>query len=202
MDNVSHRENDATAGPKDINFSTEVDILMKTIQSHDTVQTTGSSTSTPTPSVTSAATPPPHQLHPHQPQSSYAASTSHMSYQMGMGTYAPYETTPAPTTTAPQVCSQAGGRVMGDGLDENTKHKRKHPCSYPGCGKLFTQKTHLDIHQRAHTGLKPFVSFQSLKYLIFWGIFSFFLFLFANSNCNHRNAATHHADSGSRNLVI
>jgi hypothetical protein len=36
--------------------------------------------------------------------------------------------------------------------------KRKYNCSLPGCGKSFAQKTHLDIHIRAHTGDKPFVS--------------------------------------------
>jgi hypothetical protein len=38
--------------------------------------------------------------------------------------------------------------------------KRKYNCSLPGCGKSFAQKTHLDIHIRAHTGDKPFVSTQ------------------------------------------
>ncbi|KXG51165.1 Zinc finger, C2H2 [Penicillium griseofulvum] len=35
--------------------------------------------------------------------------------------------------------------------------KRKYNCSLPGCGKSFAQKTHLDIHIRAHTGDKPFI---------------------------------------------
>jgi uncharacterized Zn-finger protein len=29
----------------------------------------------------------------------------------------------------------------------------------PGCNKSFYQKTHLEIHVRAHTGAKPFVSY-------------------------------------------
>lgn len=37
-----------------------------------------------------------------------------------------------------------------------TKPRKKHLCSLPGCGKSFYQKTHLDIHQRAHNGEKPF----------------------------------------------
>ena len=36
--------------------------------------------------------------------------------------------------------------------------KRKYTCTTPNCGKSFAQKTHLDIHTRAHTGDKPFVS--------------------------------------------
>lgn len=33
----------------------------------------------------------------------------------------------------------------------------KHPCLYAGCGKVFNQKTHLDIHGRSHTGSRPYV---------------------------------------------
>jgi hypothetical protein len=36
--------------------------------------------------------------------------------------------------------------------------KRKYICDTSDCGKSFAQKTHLDIHKRAHTGIKPFVS--------------------------------------------
>lgn len=36
--------------------------------------------------------------------------------------------------------------------------KRKYICDISNCGKSFAQKTHLDIHKRAHTGDKPFVS--------------------------------------------
>ena len=36
--------------------------------------------------------------------------------------------------------------------------KNKYQCSIVSCGKSFFQKTHLDIHMRAHTGCKPFVS--------------------------------------------
>ncbi|KAI6807503.1 hypothetical protein KC327_g5611 [Hortaea werneckii] len=38
-----------------------------------------------------------------------------------------------------------------------TKAKKRHHCDLPGCGKTFTQKTHLNIHLRAHTGSKPFL---------------------------------------------
>lgn len=37
------------------------------------------------------------------------------------------------------------------------KAKRRYQCTIPGCEKAFHQKTHLDIHTRAHTGVKPFL---------------------------------------------
>ncbi|KAG8416075.1 DNA-binding transcription factor [Metarhizium acridum] len=35
--------------------------------------------------------------------------------------------------------------------------KKKWVCDGPSCNKRFVQKTHLDIHRRTHTGLKPYV---------------------------------------------
>ncbi|KAK7190248.1 hypothetical protein DPSP01_006779 [Paraphaeosphaeria sporulosa] len=43
--------------------------------------------------------------------------------------------------------------------DENKPGRRaakRYVCTIPDCGKAFYQKTHLDIHRRAHTGDKPF----------------------------------------------
>jgi hypothetical protein len=37
------------------------------------------------------------------------------------------------------------------------KPKKRYHCSIEGCHKSFYQKTHLEIHTRAHTGVKPFV---------------------------------------------
>lgn len=44
-----------------------------------------------------------------------------------------------------------------DYQDEKSASKR-YRCDIPGCGKAFHQKTHLEIHVRAHTGQKPYVS--------------------------------------------
>ncbi|KAK4548507.1 hypothetical protein LTR36_009417 [Oleoguttula mirabilis] len=38
-----------------------------------------------------------------------------------------------------------------------SKVKKRYQCDVPGCDKAFYQKTHLEIHTRAHTGVKPFV---------------------------------------------
>ena len=40
----------------------------------------------------------------------------------------------------------------------NSRTRKKYQCQVSSCTKLFFQKTHLDIHMRAHTGYKPFVS--------------------------------------------
>lgn len=37
------------------------------------------------------------------------------------------------------------------------KPQRRYQCTIPGCDKAFHQKTHLEIHTRAHTGVKPFI---------------------------------------------
>lgn len=37
------------------------------------------------------------------------------------------------------------------------RSKKRHVCDQAGCGKSFYQKTHLEIHHRAHTGVKPFL---------------------------------------------
>jgi hypothetical protein len=39
---------------------------------------------------------------------------------------------------------------------KSLKHKKRYECDVPGCNKSFLQKTHLDIHSRAHTGDRPF----------------------------------------------
>jgi uncharacterized Zn-finger protein len=42
--------------------------------------------------------------------------------------------------------------------EHRNKTRKRYQCSMPGCHKSFFQKTHLEIHTRAHTGVKPFVS--------------------------------------------
>ncbi|KAJ4991690.1 Asparagine-rich zinc finger protein AZF1 [Stagonosporopsis vannaccii] len=37
------------------------------------------------------------------------------------------------------------------------KSRKRYQCNMPGCSKSFYQKTHLEIHVRAHTGAKPFI---------------------------------------------
>lgn len=48
-----------------------------------------------------------------------------------------------------------GGMVNG-GINKLKSKRQKCVCTYPGCGKSFVQRTHLDIHYRSHTGEKPY----------------------------------------------
>ncbi|KAF3035958.1 hypothetical protein E8E12_006578 [Didymella heteroderae] len=51
---------------------------------------------------------------------------------------------------APQVNKEGGDKP-------SQKPRKRYQCNMPGCNKSFYQKTHLEIHVRAHTGAKPFV---------------------------------------------
>ena len=44
---------------------------------------------------------------------------------------------------------------------ELSSSRRQYPCRVQSCAKIFTQKTHLEIHTRSHTGFKPFVRYLS-----------------------------------------
>ncbi|KAF1967035.1 zinc finger protein-like protein OZF [Bimuria novae-zelandiae CBS 107.79] len=46
--------------------------------------------------------------------------------------------------------------TKGDETKPGRRAPKRYVCSIPDCGKAFYQKTHLDIHRRAHTGDKPF----------------------------------------------
>lgn len=71
----------------------------------------------------------------------------------------------------------SGERRPGDGPDSDVaregynesspgfpRSRKKYQCSVATCSKVFFQKTHLEIHVRAHTGAKPFVSDPHLRY--------------------------------------
>ncbi|PWY71513.1 hypothetical protein BO94DRAFT_257684 [Aspergillus sclerotioniger CBS 115572] len=104
----------------EVEFSTEVDILMKAIQAK---------TGTQPPGVQSL---PPLQQLTHGGSNGYTQS------------YSIPVTTPRCTVMVEEAPSRPG-------------KKRKYACTLPHCGKSFAQKTHLDIHMRAHTGDKPFI---------------------------------------------
>jgi len=49
-------------------------------------------------------------------------------------------------------------KVVDEYARPSQKSRKRYQCSMPDCNKSFYQKTHLEIHTRAHTGVKPFVS--------------------------------------------
>lgn len=120
----------------EIDFSTEVDVLMKTIQAkNDSEQPTG---------MQAQQSLPPLQQLTHGNQLAHASASMY-----------PPPAPPGYPMAAPPVASPHG--LMEEPASRSGK-KRKYTCTLPHCGKGFSQKTHLDIHIRAHTGDKPFVS--------------------------------------------
>ena len=125
--------------PEEAAFGTDVDTLMKAIQSK-----TQQTKSQP------------------QPNSSIDQSTSVVGF-------------PAPTslssfsmnntrTFIEHVEKENEQRLTSDGFQDNkTPPKKRYECSIKGCDKSFYQKTHLEIHARAHTGVKPYVSTNLLS---------------------------------------
>ncbi|KAL4926521.1 uncharacterized protein BDV17DRAFT_154428 [Aspergillus undulatus] len=116
----------ATKNPSsaEIEFSTEVDVLMKAIQAK------GPSSSQPATTMQSL---PPFQQLTHGGSNGYSQ---------------PYMSPPVANPRHP---------VLVEDPQSRSGKKRKYVCTLPHCGKSFAQKTHLDIHTRAHTGDKPFV---------------------------------------------
>lgn len=100
--------------PKDskdvVQFNTNVDQLMKTIQADEENMEDQQQLCTPAPS----------------PRSELESGRS--------------------TPAMPVASSSGNARV------------KKYVCQGPNCNKKFSQKTHLEIHSRTHSGLKPYVS--------------------------------------------
>lgn len=48
------------------------------------------------------------------------------------------------------------------------KVKKRYECEFEGCNKSFFQKTHLEIHTRAHSGDKPYVCIPILVRICMW----------------------------------
>ena len=103
--------------PQDVNFGTDVDALMRTIQTRS------------------------------NPAATYNVPLSSPQHPI-KDNKADFEETMAI-------------KVWGEQVQSTSKLRNKYQCNITSCGKAFFQKTHLDIHMRAHTGCKPFVSTTS-----------------------------------------
>ena len=103
--------------PQDVNFGTDVDTLMRTIQTRS------------------------------NPATIHNVPLGSLQSQMRKNV-TEFEQSVATMQWAEQV-------------EPTSKLKNKYQCSITSCCKSFFQKTHLDIHMRAHTGCKPFVSTSS-----------------------------------------
>jgi len=122
----------SASGSNEVNFGTEVDTLMKAIQakSKSTTPQTTSSADQSRPVVGVSRTPP------------YVQAPSQV------GAYASGESSQFKLTQK-DLQEEAGSPKGG---------KKRYQCTIENCTKSFYQKTHLDIHERAHTGVKPYVS--------------------------------------------
>lgn len=119
-------------GTVEVIFGTEVDTLMKAIQAKS--KATPSQISTPT------------------EQSRPVVGVSR---------------TPLYVQAASEGASYTSGEPSKFKLTHGEQHdessgakngKKRYSCTIENCTKSFYQKTHLDIHERAHTGVKPYVS--------------------------------------------
>ncbi|KAL7755461.1 hypothetical protein ACKLNR_014559 [Fusarium oxysporum f. sp. zingiberi] len=62
-----------------------------------------------------------------------------------------------PLTPGMSPVSEASFESQGTpGPMDNKASRKRYRCDGPNCQKSFTQKVHLDIHRRTHTGIKPY----------------------------------------------
>ncbi|KAI9661628.1 MAG: hypothetical protein M1821_008866 [Bathelium mastoideum] len=120
---------------KGAEFSTDVDTLMKAIQSKSKSTPPAQPQSQPQPQPQSQPQPQPQQQQqPHSQQQPQPQAR-----QQPLST---------PKITAENTETTIAGQSKG---------KKRYQCTMPDCDKSFYQKTHLEIHIRAHTGVKPFL---------------------------------------------
>lgn len=73
---------------------------------------------------------------------------------------------PAPTNNMGTNSPTQSQSSKAEGQPRSGRSRKRYQCSMPNCNKYFYQKTHLEIHTRAHTGIKPFVSYLTYTALL------------------------------------
>ena len=71
---------------------------------------------------------------------------------------------PRPSQAAPQYPDSSRStnlEIAIGSLSSTPSSPKRYACKIPPCSKVFSQKTHLEIHIRAHTGYKPYVILSS-----------------------------------------
>ncbi|KAK7220406.1 hypothetical protein V2G26_008409 [Clonostachys chloroleuca] len=64
--------------------------------------------------------------------------------------------TPAPSPKY-EECDKQGTPPCSSPAKVHNARPKKYTCNGPNCNKSFSQKTHLEIHRRTHSGLRPYV---------------------------------------------
>ena len=124
----------------DVDFSTEVDMLMEAIQSHAESGLSGMQTQ--------------------QSQLTQGSAKLHWPvYPMTYDSVIPTASSApvVPTTSLAATSLRLKSIMVGEEPGSRLRKKRKYACTLPHCGKNFAQRAHLDTHIRTHTGDKPFV---------------------------------------------
>ncbi|KAE8450124.1 hypothetical protein EG329_006905 [Mollisiaceae sp. DMI_Dod_QoI] len=116
-----------SATTNEVNFGTEVDTLMKAIQAKSKT----SQPQSPSPVEQSRPVVGASQTPPYRQAASQGGGYEESKFKLTQG------------TLQDDANSQKGG-------------KKRYQCTIENCTKSFYQKTHLDIHERAHTGVKPY----------------------------------------------
>lgn len=127
--NTKTNNSSAPGSASDVNFGTEVDTLMKAIQAK-------SKTTPQTPSPVTQSRP-----------------------VVGVSVTPPYRQ--AAVSQGNEYEERKFKLTQANIQEEASSHKgnkKRYECTIENCTKSFYQKTHLDIHERSHTGIKPYVS--------------------------------------------